>query len=253
MLRNSLLLFFGFILTACGGGGGSVTESYSTIRVFGDGAGVGRATSSAGVEAYFISPEIVETIYYANANADNQVTPDLNISDYPLVGQLGGYDFREGTVDGVPMTAVYKTGEPGDADSAVMYFLVDDTQLVFTSLNKLTGSPRGTYTFTGLYSVDDRFLDFTEIGDVILDANFSNGSFTINANSASTQLQGSGFLNTSSGQISSIDLNFTEPGVWAEKASILGSVGGRNATTVTGVWHTNEDTPAYEGAIIAHR
>ena len=162
MLRNSLLLFFGFLLTACGGGGGSVTESYSTIRVFGDGAGVGRATSSAGVEAYFISPEIVETIYYANANADNQVTPDLNISDYPLVAQLGGYDFREGTVDGVPMTAVYKTGEPGDADSAVMYFLVDDTQLVFTSLNKLTGSPRGTYTFTGLYSVDDRFLDFTK-------------------------------------------------------------------------------------------
>ena len=51
----------------------------------------------------------------------------------------------------------------------------------------------------------------------------------------------------------SLILNFTEIDIWPERPSILGGVGGRNTSTVTGVWHTNEDTPAYEGAIIAHR
>ena len=253
MLKNSLLLFFGFLLTACGGGGGSIVESYSVIREFGDKAGVGRAATSGGEQTYFIAPDIVDTVYYANADINNQVAPNLNIDDFPLVAQLDGYDFREGFLEGAAVTAVYKTGDVEDADSSVLYMLVDDIQLIFTSSEKLSGSPSGTYTFTGLYSAEDREYEFFEIGDVTLQANFSNGSFTINATSATTQLEGSGFLNTSSGQISSVDLNFTETDIWSEKASILGGVGGRNDTTVTGVWHTNEDTPAYEGAIIAHR
>lgn len=254
MLKNSLLLFFGFLLTACGGGGGgSVVESYSVIREFDDKAGVGRAASSGGEQTYFIAPDIVDTVYYANADINNQVAPNLNIDDFPLVAQLDGYDFREGFLEGAAVTAVYKTGDPEDADASVLYMLVDDIQLIFTSSEKLSGSPSGTYTFTGLYSAEDREYEFFEVGDITLEANFSNGSFTINATSETTQLEGSGFLNTSSGQISSVDLNFTETDIYSGKASILGGVGGRNATTVSGVWHSNEDTPFYEGAILAHR
>ena len=254
MARVFYFLLIVFTLSACGGGGKPVVTSFNAVKLFSDGAGVGRATSSDGERAYFISPDIVDLVYFANFEDDSALDDDIDIQNYPLEAQVFGYDFRSGVENGITISGWYKTGSYKGADASVVFmFPPIGDQIILAGVSELKGAPTGTYSYNGIYTVHDRAYDFDEGGLVSISANFSNKTFTINASSPTTQLTGSGFLDINSGQISSTMLNFVETGVWSSKASLLGAVGGRNGSAVSGVWHTNESSPEYEGSFIGHR
>ena len=48
---------------------------FNAVRVFSDGAGVGRATSSDREQAYFIAPDIIDLVYYAS-QGDSSIDDD---------------------------------------------------------------------------------------------------------------------------------------------------------------------------------
>lgn len=244
-------------LTACGGGGGEINANYSVVRAFSDGSGVGRAHGTSGDDTavlYFITPEVVAAVNSANTDSST-VGPDIDPQNFPLISQRSGYDFRQGFIEGASVTVVSKTGEVDDTDNVVFYFDIEGESLIMAGVDGLTGTPTGEMTYVGLYSVEDsRYVDWLEIGDLNLTANFDTKRFSINASSDVTSLAGSGYLDTNSGQISSVDLTLSDSFENETRdASLLGSLGGQNASTVAAIWHTNENTPVYKGAIIGDK
>ena len=246
-------------LSACGGGGGNIEASYSTIRQFSDGSGIARVTASQSNDEavlYAITPDVVYVVRDGNQNNSSIEPADLDPQDFPLVTQLGGYDFREGVIDGITVTLVAKSGDIEDAKSAVYYFTdIIDIELIMSMSEKLTGTPSGSFTYTGLYSVaDSRYPDWFQIGDLTLTADFDSKTFTINASSADTTLTGDGFLDVSSGQLSSTSLILSDEDLEElHDASLIGNLGGPNASEAAGVWHSIQDTPIYTGAFIGSR
>ena len=244
-------------LSACGGGGGEIQTSYSVVRAFSDSSGVGRGVGKSGDEEaviYFITPEVVSTVQTANAN-NSDVGPDIDPQNFPLISQRAGYDFRQGYFEGTPVTDVAKTGQVDNADNIVFYFDVDGTNLIMAGVDALKGTPTGEVNYVGLYSVEDsRYENWLQVGDLNLAANFDTKAFTIDANSDITRLSGSGYLDVSSGQISSITLSLNDSYEnETREASILGNIGGNGGSTVAAIWHTNENTPIYKGAIIGDK
>lgn len=244
-------------LSACGGGGGELQANYSVVRAFSDGSGVGRAVGTSGDDTsilYFISPEIVAAVNSANSDTST-VAPDIDPQNFPLISQRAGYDFRQGFLEGASVTVVAKTGEVDDTDNIVAYFDISGESMIMAGVDALNGKPAGTYTYVGLYSVEDsRYVDWLEVGDLTLTANFDTETFSIDASSDSTSLSGSGYVDTNSGQLSSVALTLNDSFENETRdASLLGSVGGQNAATVAAIWHTNENTPIYQGAIIGDK
>lgn len=249
----------GSLLTACGGGGGEISASYSTIRQFSDGSGIARIKASQNNEdaiLYAITPDVVYVVSEGNKNNSSIEPANYDIQDFPLVNQVGGYDFRQGVVDGVNVTIVAQSGNLENAKSAVYYFTgTDNVKLLMSMSEKLIGTPSGSFTYTGLYSVEDsRYPNWLQVGDMTLVADFDNKTFSIDANSADTSLRGDGFLDVNSGQLSSTALLLNDTDLdELRDASLIGNLGGPNASEAAGVWHTSENTPIYKGLIIGSR
>ena len=252
LVRILSILIIVFSVTGCGGGGGPIVESANALRVFSDGSGVGKATASNGNKAYFISPEIISFVYLIQQDVSN--TTDSDIDDLTLISSGAKYEIRAGFEDGIEIVGFFKTGTYGNSDASVIYLGDYFDQLTIASVSRLTGKLRGTYTYDGIYVVNDRLgYDFFEIGPSNITANFGNKTFNISAYSDNTQLNGSGFLDTSTGQISSTNLSFLRPGVSSSNATLIGAIGGSNGSGVSGVWHTNGSSPFYEGSFLAHQ
>jgi hypothetical protein len=61
-------------------------------------------------------------------------------------------------------------------------------------------------------------------------------------------LNGSGFIDASTGRISSGNLTFTSPSSTTYGASTFGNLTGSGASDVSGVYYTNDTNPDYSGA-----
>ena len=257
-MKRYLFLGICLSLTACGGGGGGdIVPNYSAIKQFGDGSGIARGAASKGDQKavmYMFTPDVLEVVASANATGSDP-GPDFDPQDFPLVSQLAGYDFRQGNLEGANVTIVSKPINDSGVDNVVLYFEYQGEKMIMSMSDGLVGMPEGQMTYGGLYSVEDsRYPDWFEIGDVTLIANFENRSFSIDAVSETTRLSGDGFLDVGSGQISSVDLLLNDFGMnTSSNSSILGGVGGNNASGVTGIWYSNESTPIYKGAIIGNK
>lgn len=257
MTRPYIFICVAFFLAACGGGGQPVvesfTESFTTAKIFGDRAGVARATATNGDQAYIIGPDIVELVYSANLNGDS-VASDVSLEDFALAVPGPYYETRLANFDGTEVLSISKNGNFENSDSYLFYLASPNgDHIIMAEISVLKSAPKGDFIYNGLYQVNDRFNDFVEIGDLTLYANFNNKTFGIYADSVSTELTGSGSLNVYSGHLYSGNLSFVEYGVWSAKASLYGAIGGKVASTAAGVWHTNESIPAFEGAFIGHR
>jgi hypothetical protein len=235
-------------VAACGSSGTTPDLTFSTIKVWTDGAGVGRGESSDGSRAYFLAPDIVEVVAAANAAG----TPDtLNPEDFPLGVVYNGYQFREGVIDGANVIiAVPVSGSGGQ----LSYIYGAGFEALVSTVPELNSIPAGTFNYNGIYVAGHRPSGWKEIGTLDLDANFTNGTFTILASGDDTTLTGSGYVNSSSGQISGSSFLFNDVDYGSYTATIVGGVGGTNAEGVAGVFYTTEDNnPDFAGGFAGQR
>lgn len=248
ILKKIVLLTSMSVLTACGGAETNPTVSFSTLKIWSDNAGVGRGESSDGSTAYVLTPYIVDTIAAAN-NAGEAETPNPN--NFPVSTVYNGYEFREGVLEG---NNVILAAPVGGGDSGLVYFYGPGYDGLIATASNLGSIPAGTFNYSGIYAVGWREGNWKEIGTLALAANLTDGTFTINASGSDTSLTGSGYVNTTNGQLSGSNFTLNDVDFGSHTATIVGGLGGTNAEGVAGVFYTTEDNnPRFAGGFAGER
>jgi hypothetical protein len=117
----------------------------------------------------------------------------------------------------------------------------------------LTGTPAGTQTYTGTLAMGERGpLANLELGSFSMGADFSASTFTFNGSTTSNSLSGSGTINVANGSFTSNQLAAVTSGT-NRTATMYGNLHGNAATSVSGLFHTNEPTPTHSGGFVGSR
>ena len=244
------------LLAACGGGGGSASNtpaslSLTTQRVFADRAGVARGTDDSGNKVILITPEVAAVV-----SAPDNSTADIQVSAFPVVRNLNtNARLRQGaiTVDGVAVNVTVVEDNGGEAALALAEIPGFANQLMAISTPSTT-LPSGNFQYSGTLATGVRNVNNpqVELGSFTLDANFNAQSFAINGSTTSDTVSGSGVIDNSSGKINSSNITMVTSGT-NRTATLYGQFSGNNAESVSGVFHTNEQTPAYAGGFVGSR
>jgi hypothetical protein len=254
MSNKVFLLLSACVLAGCGGsstgGSSSGSANFTTLTVFGDGAGVARGTSGS-AEFVYIAPNIVADV--AASNAAGSSTP-VDITQFPIISVSNGYNIRQGTVSsgGVTVNAIVAE-KTGSGTAAIAYLYNNYGDAIAAGGGTYSSAPTGSHNYSGIYVAGGRYSSFAEIGSLSLTANFSANTFSINASSANSSLTGSGYIDASNGRISSGNLTFTAPNSSTYGATAIGNLTGSGATDVSGVFYTNDSNPDYAGAYAGFR
>lgn len=247
------------LLAACGGGSSAIsnnpTANYSTVKVFSDDAGVARVVSTDGVQGYVIVPDVASVVSTANSLTAEDLA-NVQVSDFPVVQVLNSNaNLRQGamTVEGqvANVTAIEDLG--GEAAAFFIEFPGYANALIVSGTQPVS-IPTGAYQYQGTLGTGVRNVNNAqpEFGAFTLDANFAAQSFNINGSTLSDTLSGSGVINNSIGTINSNNLALTTSGE-NRSATLYGQFHGNAASSVSGVFHSNENTPVYAGFIVGSR
>lgn len=242
-------------ISGCGGSSGEapvVDLNFSALTIFSDNAGVTRGIGTDGRETLGIIPNVVADVAGSNAATEN-VDP-IAKSDYPVIDRLNGYNIRQGTFTQLGIAANTLVAEKIGSNQASILYLSDGfSDALFVYSAPLASTPLGEFVYNGIYFAGSRSSSFAEYGTVALTGNFSNSTFSVRAQSASTSLNGTGFIDNNSGRISSNQLTFVSPLGTFYSATALGRFGNNDAEDVSGLFYTNDNNPDYAGAFAASR
>lgn len=241
------------MLAACGGGstGGA---SYTTLQVFSDGTGVAKGVGSDGSQALIMAPDIALVVQAAN-NATQQDIASVRVSDFPVVQSLStNANLRQGTVtsSGVVFntTAIEDLG--GEAGLIILE-IPNQYSAAMATGTTLTGTPVGTHTYSGTMTMGARSVNPNqELGSFTMNANFDASSYTFSGSTSNNNLSGSGVINAQSGTFNSNNLSASTSGT-SRSATMYGQLHGNAATSVSGVFHTNETSANYAGGFVGSR
>ncbi|MFU8864640.1 MAG: hypothetical protein ACNA7O_12060 [Rhodobacterales bacterium] len=247
------------LLAACGGSStsssGSITTppptvTYTTLRAFSDGAGVGRGVASDGTETVFIAPDIAEVVAIAN---QNDPVSDIQFSDFAVVDTRPTAVIRQGTITIEGQVANVTIIADNGGEAGLIYLDIPGYgDAVFAAGSAFGTAPNGSFTYNGVHVVADRFFGGSEDGTFSLTADFNNQTFSYNGSTLSSSLSGSGTIDTVNGRFSSNTLS-SNVGSDTGTASMYGQLHGNSAQSVSGVFHTNESDPFYAGAFVGSR
>lgn len=248
----NLLRIIPIVLLAACGGAETSSVSFNVIKVFSDGAGVGRGVASTRGELVYIADNIVADVAASNSTADT--SEGLDVTTYPIISQTNGYNLRQGAevIDGTSYN-IEIFEKIGSEVASILYIYNNSSDAIASVSAAVSSIPSGSHTYTGLYVAGSRSTSFSETGSMSLTANFSSNTFTTNNSSASTSLTGSGYIDPSNGRLSSGVLTFTSPSSSTYSASTMGNLSGVGATELSGVFYTNDYNPDYAGAYAGSR
>ena len=132
--------------------------------------------------------------------------------------------------------------------------MASETNALLVNGTQLTNIPTGTFQYQGTMATALRNVNNPQpqLGTFTLNANFSNSSFTINGNTLSDSISGSGVLNNTSGTLNSNSLSMVTSGT-NRTATLYGQFHGDAAGSVSGAFHSNEANPRFGGFIVGSR
>jgi len=252
------------ILTGCGGGGsGSGANPPSqnlavALSVLSNGQGIARISGGAIVGLVF-SPQIATVVQDMNTSwqsGNSSSVGDLNPSNFPVVSTTATTETRKGTItsDGVTVNAtILKNNATNNATGRYIEIPGDADILIVVGDSSSNIPTTGTATFTGVFTQNARSVIAPgQLGTFSLSVNYSASTFTLNATSTSAALSGSGTINLTNGLFASSDMAFSVNGA-RYTANLYGNLNGGSATSVSGLFFTNDSTPDYAGSFIGSR
>ena len=254
MLKYCVAIFVAFALTACGGGGG-VSSSFSAVSVLSDGSGVARI--AGGSSTLVLITEVDAYIAQGNAGLTGTSDGNLKLDQVPIIGSTNVATIRQGAVTDKGGTSqnitVYEINNATEGFALIEVPQYDVVYFAAGSDKPLSNIPSGSFTYTGNQVVRHwQGGSFKEFGDVTINADFTNKEFVYSGNSANTGVNGIGYLDTSTGKLTSVDASIIANGS-AYTATIHGLLSGAGASSITGVFHTNDARPDYAGAFVAKK
>lgn len=229
------------------------TTTATTLTVFSDNAGVARIVSPSGGELVYIAPDIAADVAVVNANGT--AATSIVASDYSIISQTHGYNLRQGTTSSGGQTYNVVIAEKIGTNKASIAYIYNNYGSAIGAGDTVafSAAPTGAFTYSGLFVAGSRSSSFAEIGTSSLTADFDRGTFSINSATNSTSLTGTGYIDSTTGRISSGTLVFNSPYGTNYTATTLGTLSGTAATEVSGVFYTNDINPDYAGAFAGSR
>lgn len=254
MLKYCVAISAAFALTACGGGGG-VSSSFSAVSVLSDRSGVARVSGES--QTLVLIPEVDAYIAQGNSGGTGTSDDNFELDQVPIIGSTSVATIRQGAVtDKSGNSQNITVYEINNADEGFGLVEVPQYGVVYFiagSERPLSNIPSGSFTYTGNQVVRHwQGGSFKEFGNVVIDADFTNNEFVYSGNSTNAGVNGIGYLDTSTGKLTSVDANIIANGS-TYTATIHGLLSGAGASSVTGVFHTNDSRPDYAGAFVAKK
>ena len=252
------------LLAACGGSNdGSATNatqpaptasSYTALKVFSNGDGVGRGVASDGTKLVFITPDVGATV--AAANTGSSAALNVTASDFPVVQNLAtNAKLRQGavTIEGIAANVTIVEDLGGDA-SLILFDIPNYASLGMAVGSAMTGNPTGTHTYNGTMTMGSRLEGGAgqQLGSFSMSANFDTQAYSFSGSTTNHSLNGTGLIDTASGRFSSNNLNATTFGT-GRSATMYGELHGNAANSVSGVFHTNESSATYSGGFVGSK
>jgi hypothetical protein len=241
------------MLAACGGGSTGAV-SYTALKVFSDGDGVGRGVASDGTKLVFITPDVGATVTAANTGSSDAL--NVTASDFPVVQNLAtNAKLRQGavTIEGIAANVTIVEDLGGDA-SLILFDIPNYASLGMAGGSAMTGNPTGTHTYNGTMTMGSRSSGGAgqQLGSFAMSANFDTQAYSFSGSTTSHTLNGTGLIDTASGRFSSNNLNATTFGT-GRSATMYGELHGNAANSVSGVFHTNESSATYSGGFVGSK
>jgi hypothetical protein len=255
MFKYCAVIAATFALTACGGGGG-VTQGYSSVSVLSDASGVAKANLDS-TTALVLIPSVDTYIANGNAGLNGAGDDNFELNQVPIIGTTSVATIRQGAVsasDGISQNiTVYEINDATEGFGLIELPQYGIRYFIAASEKPLSNIPSGTFTYTGNQVVRHwQGGSFKEFGDVTINADFTNKEFVYSGSSSNAGVNGIGYLDTSTGKLTSVDASLIANGS-AYTATIHGLLSGAGASSITGVFHTNDASPDYAGAFVAKK
>jgi len=231
----------------------------SIVKTFSDGAGVARAQEidpddGSITNVVIIAPQIanIETVF-------NRVTAvgsnDLETLTNESATALGNGMFLvtgQSTFDGAAVD-VRALADNTDDENAVFLISNNNFNAGFAVGIPMVGTPVGNHTFTGPMSMGARgVVASQELGSFTLIADFNANSYNFSGTTANNSLAGSGSFDLQAGTFTSESFTATTNGT-VRGATVHGLLHGNGATAVSGLFHTNENSPTHAGGFYGRR
>ena len=241
------------MLAACGGSSTGAV-SYTALKVFSNGDGVGRGVASDGTKLVFITPDVGATVEAANIGSSDAL--NVTASDFPVVQNLAtNAKLRQGavTIEGIAANVTIVEDLGGDA-SLILFDIPNYASLGMAGGSAMTGNPTGTHTYNGTMTMGSRSSGGAgqQLGSFAMSANFDTQAYSFSGSTTNHSLNGTGLIDTASGRFSSNNLNATTFGT-ERSATMYGELHGNAANSVSGVFHTNESSATYSGGFVGSK
>lgn len=228
--------------------------SFNTLKVFSDGVGVAKGRESNGTQTLVIAPDIALVVQEAN-NATQEDIASVRVSDFPVVQALStNANLRQGTMtsSGVVFNATAIEDLGGEA-GLVLLEIPNQYSAAFATGTALTGTPVGSHTYNGTMTMGARSVNPNqELGSFSMTADFNASSYTFSGSTSNNSLSGSGVIDAQSGTFNSNNLSASTNGT-SRTATMYGQLHGNAATSVSGLFHTNESSAYYAGGFVGSR
>ena len=258
MLKNQVLICsMSLILAACGGGGSPI-QSSAPLTIMSSGEGIIRVTgSNLGEQALIYTSDAASMNAVVNDQIKNGSDPgDVNVSDFPLMGIVGGYELRKGTIaDGSYVISVTAIGDPEGEGVAAIYLedpgYVDTIMVGGSTYSAPTGL--GTYSYSGVQTSNARSVIAPgDIGTFDMTLNMSSETFNYSGQSGDLNVSGNGYVDIANGRFATDSLSVTDR-FSSYTGTMHGLLNGAGATSTSGVFHTNDSRPDYSGSFLGNR
>ena len=257
--KLSLLICFVVAgLTACGGGGGGTvaTTPSSTavvLTTLTNGQGVARLKGSNGSVALIFSHDI-STVAQSATGSSGPLA--VSAENFPIISSTATTTTRRGTLtEGTQTTNVTILKNNSTTNAYGLYFEVPNyADLISVFGAAATAVPdSGTIIYTGVLSQNARSIVAPgQLGSFSIQVNYALKTFSIVGSAGGASLSGSGAIDTASGLFATSNASFGISG-FTYSATIYGNLNGTGASSVSGVFYTNDSTPDYAGSFIGSR
>lgn len=258
-MKNTVLLACAAVaLMGCGGGGGSPIQTSAPLTIMSSGEGIIRVTgSNLGEQALIYTSDAASMNKIFNDQIRNGSDPgDINVSDFPLMGKVSGYELREGTISsGGYVISVSAIGDPDGGEVVAVYLeepgYVDTIMVGGAAYSAPTGT--GTYSYSGVQTSNARSVIAPgDIGTFAMTLNMSSETFNYSGQSGNLSVSGNGFVDLENGRFGTSSLSVTN-GSSSYTGTMHGLLNGNAGTSTSGVFHTNDYRPDYSGSFLGNR